>query len=125
MTATLPTSRLRRAHHPAPVLARLRGLLVDRLGENAEQAAGHDATVRQLSGETDADSTIERELAMACAARAREAIEEARDALDRLDRGIYGTCQACGEPIAIERLEAIPHARLCIACPRSRPLVHR
>jgi RNA polymerase-binding transcription factor DksA len=25
-------------------------------------------------------------------------------------------CQECGEPVAFERLDALPHARLCIKC---------
>ena len=54
---------------------------------------------------------------MACAARAREAIEDIEHALDRLRDGTYGTCEACGAPLPFERLEAIPQARLCVACP--------
>jgi RNA polymerase-binding transcription factor DksA len=37
-------------------------------------------------------------------------------ALGKLDKGTYGTCERCGEPIAPDRLEAIPEARLCIRC---------
>jgi len=33
-----------------------------------------------------------------------------------VDRGTYGVCERCGQPIAVERLEAIPWARLCIGC---------
>jgi RNA polymerase-binding transcription factor DksA len=46
-----------------------------------------------------------------------EAIEEFAEALVRLEDGRYGSCQACGRPIPIERLEAIPQTRLCAACP--------
>ena len=28
----------------------------------------------------------------------------------------YGICQECGEEIAYERLDALPHTRLCIRC---------
>ena len=28
----------------------------------------------------------------------------------------FGRCQQCGTPIEFERLDALPHARLCIAC---------
>ena len=114
MTATVTVPR---RHLPAPVLARLRGRLVDELRALARQAAAHDATARQLSGQTDPDSTIERELAVACAARAREGIDEVEEALERVDRGAYGSCQACGRPIPVERLDVIPHARLCVQCP--------
>jgi len=39
-----------------------------------------------------------------------------QDALARLKRGDYGRCQSCGEEIPPARLEAIPHATLCVAC---------
>ena len=39
-------------------------------------------------------------------------------ALRRLYRhpGTFGTCEHCGEEISFERLDALPHARLCIKC---------
>ncbi len=41
-------------------------------------------------------------------------------ALARIDEGTYGTCTNCGRPIAVERLEALPWAELCIDCARDR-----
>src|SRR5690348_7016105 len=35
------------------------------------------------------------------------------DALARIDRGEYGVCEACGNPIEPDRLDAEPTARLC------------
>lgn len=47
-----------------------------------------------------------------------EAVEgeltEVERALQRIDDGTYGTCEACGKPIGDERLEAQPYARLCV-----------
>ena len=37
-------------------------------------------------------------------------------ALKRIDVGIFGLCQTCGKPIALERLEALPWAQDCIDC---------
>jgi DnaK suppressor protein len=28
----------------------------------------------------------------------------------------FGTCESCGSAINFERLDALPHARLCISC---------
>lgn len=36
-------------------------------------------------------------------------------ALQRIDRGEYGICEACGEPIEERRLDAVPWARRCFA----------
>ena len=35
-------------------------------------------------------------------------------ALDKLDSGVYGTCEVCDEPIPDERLEIVPAARFCV-----------
>src|SRR5262245_17360404 len=58
----------------------------------------------------------QRDLAL----RDRSRIELARvdAALRRLDDGTYGTCASCGNPIGMERLEAIPWAPYCIDCAR-------
>jgi len=39
-----------------------------------------------------------------------------RAALHRMDAGEYGFCVACGEPIAAERLQAVPTAATCRTC---------
>lgn len=40
---------------------------------------------------------------------------DVEEALERMDAGIYGMCEECGEPIALARLKANPSARTCIA----------
>ena len=36
-------------------------------------------------------------------------------ALSKLHEGTYGTCDACGQPIAAKRLRAMPDSVMCIA----------
>ncbi len=43
-------------------------------------------------------------------------LRELERALRRIRRGSFGVCQHCAEPIAPKRLEAVPWARLCVAC---------
>ena len=50
-------------------------------------------------------------------------LAQARDDLDALDRALtevrragHVPCAGCGEPIALERLLALPTARTCIRC---------
>jgi DnaK suppressor protein len=38
------------------------------------------------------------------------------DALSRIERGEYGVCIDCGEPISEKRLESFPYAARCIVC---------
>ena len=89
----------------------LRGLLLSELAAHAAQASDRQTTTGDLTGQTDVDSVLEREIAEASAVRAADAIADIEQALDRLDKGTYGTCERCDAPIPFERLEAIPHAR--------------
>lgn len=38
------------------------------------------------------------------------------DALNRIDRGEYGVCIDCTEPVSEKRLEHFPYAARCIVC---------
>jgi DnaK suppressor protein len=38
------------------------------------------------------------------------------EALARIEDGSYGQCEGCDGKIGMERLKAVPHARLCIEC---------
>jgi len=38
------------------------------------------------------------------------------EALKRVEDGTYGSCTQCGKQIPKRRLDALPHAELCIAC---------
>jgi len=40
--------------------------------------------------------------------------KDVEDALEKLDEGTYGLCEACEEPIPVARLEADAAARTCI-----------
>lgn len=37
-------------------------------------------------------------------------------ALERINRGKYGICEECDEPISEKRLKAVPWTRLCLHC---------
>src|ERR1700753_811735 len=58
----------------------------------------------------------EREHVVALLDQAREHLAAIDEALTRLDAGDYGRCEACGQPIAPERLAARPTATQCVAC---------
>ena len=56
--------------------------------------------------------------AMAAEVERRREVELARiaGALERLERGDYGYCVSCGEPIAAKRLQLDPATPLCLSC---------
>lgn len=52
--------------------------------------------------------------------RGRGEIEAIDHALERIDRGEYGLCAVCGEPIPLARQRAVPTADTCLPCARAR-----
>jgi DnaK suppressor protein len=80
-------------------------------------AAPRDPTATVSFGKRVGEGTsqaVER-IAQVDAARQLDAkLRDVERALEKVHEGTYGTCDACGRPIAPERLEAIPWAVLCV-----------
>ena len=64
--------------------------------------------------------TMEREKTFLFASREGKFLNYLDDALKRIEKGEYGFCLDCGSLIDKERLEAVPHAQLCIKCKLKR-----
>ena len=47
-----------------------------------------------------------------------ETLKDIREALDRLEKDVYGCCEECGQEIDRRRLEVMPFTRYCIDCQR-------
>ena len=63
-------------------------------------------------------ATQEEEFSLELRARDRERkfTKKIDEALQMINDGDYGFCEACGEEIGLRRLEARPTANLCIDC---------
>lgn len=61
------------------------------------------------------DSTYE-EMTSQLAEVERGELEQIEEALARFEQGSFGSCAGCDKSIPLARLEALPYARLCIAC---------
>ena len=59
---------------------------------------------------------MEREKAFLLASAEGRILMEINEALRRLYRGEFGSCEICGLPIGRARLEAMLHTRLCLSC---------
>jgi RNA polymerase-binding transcription factor DksA len=61
---------------------------------------------------------MEREKAALFATKEGRYLYRLEEALRRLynDPETFGSCHTCGSPVGFERLDALPHARYCIAC---------
>jgi DnaK suppressor protein len=62
--------------------------------------------------------TFDRELDYTLEENEERVLGAIDSALQRIDDGSYGMCASCGQPIAAERLEALPWTTRCIDCKR-------
>jgi RNA polymerase-binding protein DksA len=65
-----------------------------------------------------ASVTFDRELGYSLESNSGHVLAAIDEALERIEEGSFGTCVRCGNPIAEERLEAMPYATKCIECKR-------
>jgi RNA polymerase-binding transcription factor DksA len=80
----------------------------------AEMEPG-DVQFDEESGEG-GTANVDRERDLALSAQARVTVEEIDHALAKIKANTYGLCESCGQAIMKARLQAIPHAQLCVAC---------
>ena len=121
--ASKPMAKKQLAHFEARLMEE-RKRAVKELG-HYDEAFG--ATSQEADGDLSAYSfhmadqgtdAMEREKAFLFASQEGRFLWHIDQALRRLYRSpeTFGKCHNCGKDIAFERLDALPHARYCIAC---------
>ena len=85
------------------------------LSEDAGEETAYDNHLADTATET-----YDRELDYTLEENSEHVLADIDAALKRIEEGTYGICTNCGAPIAVECLEALPWATLCIACKRDR-----
>lgn len=91
------------------------GLRLDELSRPPERGAELGFGKRIGDGTTEAVGRL-TEIAVGSSLEASH-LRVAR-ALAKLAEGSYGICDRCAQPIAADRLAAVPESVLCIACAR-------
>lgn len=91
---------------------------VTTLQQEAQQSTGMEAGGASDEQADPAAQAAEEGTALALLGTEGHTLAEVNAALDRIDRGTFGRCEACGHAITGARLEALPYARHCIACAR-------
>jgi len=77
----------------------------------------NDLTDVEVGDEIDtASATSEKEMIFELTDNEKVIIDGIEAALRRIEKGIYGKCESCGEGINAARLKAIPWVRYCIQC---------
>lgn len=89
-------------------------------GEVAElsvpiRAPGVQVQFGKRAGDHTSDAVMQMERSVAAEQLHHVSVEIDR-AVAKLAEGTYGRCDACGDDIGSERLEALPWATLCMAC---------
>ncbi len=104
--------------------ASIRSGLEESQTDSLSELSAYDNHPADLGAET-----FERSKDLSLLEQTRLRAEALEAALRRWEAGEYGVCERCGRPIEGQRLEAIPEARLCVACQeetetsgRERPL---
>jgi RNA polymerase-binding transcription factor DksA len=77
------------------------------------EAGGELSNLDQHPGDLGTE-TFEQEKNVSLLEQVEHELLEVDVAFERLERGSYGTCQACGEPIPAARLQTRPAARFCV-----------
>jgi RNA polymerase-binding protein DksA len=62
--------------------------------------------------------TLDREIDYTLEENEERVLSAIDAALRRIEDGTFGTCRSCGQPIGLERLEALPYTTQCIDCKR-------
>jgi DnaK suppressor protein len=81
--------------------------------EGSSDTGGELSSVDQHPGDSGTE-TFEMEKNVSLMEQVDDELAEIEAAVQRLERGTYGTCQACGRPIGDARLEAMPATRFCV-----------
>lgn len=89
-------------------LAKAASDIADRLTDSVRDAGDDTADA--------GTKAFEREQELALTQNARDLLDQGERALARIDAGIYGVCESCGQPIGKARLLAFPRATLCVTC---------
>jgi RNA polymerase-binding protein DksA len=93
--------------------------LESRLAELQVRLASIKKDVTQAHSGDSAEQAQERENDEVVDAIGNEtalSIRIIQSALERIDEGTYGICEACGENISEGRLNAVPEATRCVNC---------
>jgi DnaK suppressor protein len=96
--------------------ARLQGIrdnLQREQDEGASDTSSELSSFDQHPGDSGTE-TFELEKNVSLLEQVGDELLEVEAAFQRLERGTYGICQACGRPIGDERLEAQPATRFCV-----------
>src|SRR4051812_46381039 len=95
-------------------LTRRRDTLASEVRAATERMINDDVAYADAVDQASADS--DRAISVQIKNREREVLMQIDQALRRLEEGIFGECERCGDEISEARIKAFPFTTLCIDC---------
>lgn len=86
-------------------------------GQLAKSASEHNPDPDNVDGGAIA---LEMGMEVSVEQNARMLLEKVHHAQDRIEKGLYGTCEITGDPIPVVRLEALPYATTTVGAASRR-----
>lgn len=95
--------------------------LEDLLNEANKTVSGMTSHKENLPDPSDrASLESDRNFTLRIRDRERKLIGKIKEAIERIERGNYGSCETCGGQISESRLKARPVTTLCINCKKKQ-----
>ncbi|MHC5055686.1 MAG: TraR/DksA family transcriptional regulator [Planctomycetota bacterium] len=102
-------------------ISEMKALLLERRAD-LFQGVEHNLKYQSSPSATKGDSSdlaanaLDSDTAMQLAESGSSELAQIDQALQKMEEGTYGQCEACNADIPWGRLEAVPYATLCVAC---------
>jgi DnaK suppressor protein len=100
-------------------LARLKDELELRLNANADAAKPVVLDQTAVGRVSRVDAMQSQAMAKATRGTLKISLDQCNAALRAVERGEYGLCRKCEEPVGIKRLSVKPEAPFCLECQRA------
>lgn len=101
----------------------LQQIKVQLLKQKDQLLSGAETALNALPGQTlfpdlgdQASAELDRDFVLRLKGREQRLIKKIEDAIERIDSGIFGICEDCGNEIDVKRLFARPVTTMCIEC---------
>lgn len=106
-------------------IKKLKVVLIQRREALIKALAGDNSLLNEMSKQTSGDvidfalDTVSDEIHSRLAEAESKELAHIQYAMEKLEEGTYGKCEACNCSIPLARLQALPYAILCINCKRN------
>lgn len=117
-----PTKKTQQPKGFAEKIEKIRKKLEDQKRQLLAEAEGtiNDSMNPEIENFPDmgdqASAESDRSFILRLRGREQRYIRKIDEAIERIEKGTYGICESCGEPIGVKRLDARPVTTLCIEC---------